>query len=612
MKRFLLYLLMPVSFAAVSQTTSQKTTMTIPKKAVVDLSDIKEDYFVSVQCIEKPVPGGIPQKDPNVNWSGKVNANATTASAGTLTPIFMGRNFGGNYFNNSTPTDNDIAVSNNCKIISVSNTLLYFYDCAVDSVKPVVSLSAFGASLGSLSSSFDPKVAYDPVADRFAVVYLDGFAPASTSVIVGFSQTNNPKGAWNMYALPGNPFNNNLWSDYPMITFSKDEFFITVNLLNPGGSWQTSFKETIIWEIKKKNGYMGQSLTTTLHSNIKYNGFTPRNMCPVKGGSMLYGPNQYFLSSRNFGASTDSLFLIEISDTIAASTQTLTVQKLTTDIPYTMPPDARQVAPHMLATNDARVLGAFIENNKIQYVHNTQDPNTNFCSLFHGVIHSVTTTPTVNGYIIGDPVMDLGYPNISYAGNSASDNTSIINFLHTAPTVSCGMSAMKSDANNNYSAILKLKDGTSYADLLSANLERWGDYSGTARKYNEPGKFWVNGYYGYINGGNRLHATYLAEIGLNFIVTDVNPGTKIKYDAATFPNPTNDKVNVVFEVKNPEYIDFILYDINGKQVKALMKEFLQTGKQEFTFSMSPLPSGVYFLKIFSPNQEFVTKKLIRE
>lgn len=610
-KLFVVALLLFAVFAN-SQTSSTKTAFTIPKKATVVLGDIKEDYFQTGQCIEKPVPGGVPQKANELNWSGnnKGSQNVSVASV-TLPPIFLGKNFSANNFSNSTPTDNDIAVSNNCKVVSVSNTLVYYFDCASNSTMGVVSLAAFGSAIGSLSQAFDPKVAYDPVADRFSVVYLNGFAPASTSVIVGFSQTNNPAGAWNMYALPGNPFNNNLWTDYPQMSFSKDELFITVNLLVPGGSWQTSFAETIIWEINKKKGFAGLPLTTMVHNNIKWAGNNLRNICPVKGGSQLYGPRQYFLSNRNFGVTTDSLFLIDISDTIAAAGQTLTVKKLTTDITYNMPPDARQVPPHVLATNDARVLGAFIENNKIQYVHNTKDPGTNFCAVNYGIIHNVTGTPTVNCAIINDPVMDLGYPNISYAGTSSTDNTAIINYLHTAPSVFAGVSVIKTDANGNYSPVLKVKDGTGYVDLLGGNQERWGDYTGSQRKYNEPNKFWVNGYYGLLNGASHIHATWIAEIGMNFIATDV-ADKKAEQNLKVYPNPIKEQVTVKFKVNETDYLNFVIYDVNGKEVKHLMKEFIKEGTHEFSFSAEPLSTGVYFLKIFSDKQEFANQKIIKE
>jgi hypothetical protein len=608
---FWLFLLI-LPFSVLSQSSSNSTTFVFPKKATIHVADIKEDYYVTNQCIEKPIPGGIPQKTGEPNWNGSGSANKTAAPTGTLPPIYLGKNFFGNPYVSSTPNDNDMAVSNNCKLVSVSNTIIYFHDCAVDSSKGTISLSGFAASFGSFSQAFDPKVAYDPAADRFVLTFLNGFTPTTSSIVVAFSQTNDPKGAWNFYTLPGNPFNNNLWSDYPMISLSQKELFLTVNLIIPSMPWQTGFAETLIWQINKNNGYAGQPLTTQLHNNIKYGGVNVRNICPVKGGSALYGPQQFFLSNKNFGVNTDSVFVLDISDTINAPGQALTVKLAYANKRYNMPPDARQLAPHLFATNDARVLGAFVENGKIQYVHNTKDSATNFCAVYHGVIDGyATSTPTVTGYVINDPVLDLGYPNISYVGSGPTDHTSIINMDHSAPSVFAGMSAVSSDAIGNYSARLNIKNGISYVDVLTTTQERWGDYTGSQRKYNETGKIWTSGYYGYNIGASRRHGTWIAEIGLNPIITEI-PESKSSEAVSAFPNPFRNFVSVKFENNEGDNIDFILYDVNGKLVRTLMKEYIKPGTQQFSFSMDPLPAGVYFLKISSDKKVYTSQKLIKE
>lgn len=612
MKKILPLLFLAVFFRAFPQ--SQSKTFVFPKKATVKVSDIKEDYFVSMQCIEKPVPGGFPQKKeaPQMNARNTSAFRASAAATGTLPPIYKARNFFANPFGNSTPNDNDLAISNNCKIVSVSNVHVYFYDCLVDSSKGLVSLSAFSSSFGSFSQAFDPKVAYDPVADRFALVFLNGFADSTSQIVVAFSQTNNPLGAWNFYMLPGNPFSNSLWSDYPMIAFSQNELFLTVNLLNMGGSWQTSFVETVIWQIDKNDGYAGAPLTTQLHSNINYAGTNIRNICPVKGGSTLYGPRQYFLSNKNFGVNTDSVFLLDISDTINAPGQTLSVKLLNSNKKYSMPPDGRQAAGQTFATNDCRNLGAFYENNMIQYVHNTKDSATGFCAAYHGVISNVSSaTPGVSGYIINDTILDLGYPNISYIGTSPTDNSAVINVDHVAPTVNAGMSAFKSDGMGNYSPRLSIINGVSYVNVLTSSQERWGDYSGSQRKFNEAGKVWTNGYYGYNVGTSRRHGTWIAEIMLSAPLS-VNQLSSEKPETSVFPNPVSDIVSVRFRLDAPRALNFVIYDVMGREVKVLLREYIKAGLQQISFSLQPLPAGVYTLKIYDANGVVANEKVVKE
>src|SRR6478735_5561522 len=109
-----------------------------------------------------------------------------------------------------------------------------------------------------------------------------------------------------------------------MISLSKNELFLSINLLYNDSTWQAGFVETIVWQINKKNGYSGQTLNTTLHSNIGYNGKAIRNLCPVKGGSKLNSPNMYFISNRNLASQNDTVFLVNITDTIGASTASVT------------------------------------------------------------------------------------------------------------------------------------------------------------------------------------------------------------------------------------------------------------------------------------------------
>jgi len=63
---------------------------------------------------------------------------------------------------------------------------------------------------------FDPRAIYDPIADKYIVSWLAGNTSNSSLIVIGFSETNDAAGNWNLYALTGDPNNNGQWSDYPM------------------------------------------------------------------------------------------------------------------------------------------------------------------------------------------------------------------------------------------------------------------------------------------------------------------------------------------------------------------------------------------------------------
>ena len=600
-----------------AQSTSKKTAITISKGATVNMADIKEDWNPVLQNIEAPTPGGINNKKQlqkikdslSLVYPKKLLTKNVLKTPVPIPSPFLGQNLQGNTYNSSVPNDNDIAISNGNKIISVQNSTVFKYDINTGTSLGYISLTSFASALSNPNVKYDPKTIYDPINDKFAVVFLNGFTDTTSSITIGFSTSNDPSGTWNLYQLPGNPFNNGLWTDYPMIAMTDKELFITGNLLYPDSSWQTGFNESVIWQINKNSGYTGATLNAIVHNNITCVGKPVRNLCPVKGGVDLYGPDMNFLSNRNLDPQNDTVFIVRVNDTIGAAGLAVTVTPLITPLTYFVPPQAAQPGPgsQLLETNDSRILGAFIENDKIQYVHNCLDTATGNAAVYHGVIHDVSSSPFITPNIISDSILEIGYPNISYAGISSTDNTAIINFDHSALTVFPGVSALTTDGNGSYSPFTTVKSGASYFSILSGN-ERWGDYSGSQRKYDQPGRVWVNGMW--CNAAKK-NITWIGELSVSSLAgvneTNENPIGEL----TVFPNPTVETMNIEITLDKPDYLNFEVFDNTGKIVKVLLREKVKAGKNSFSFSTSPLSSGIYFLKVTSAKKEILTKKFIK-
>lgn len=595
----------------------RSTLFTIQKAATVNVADIKEDWNPVVQNIEMPAPDGKGEKnklkaikDSMSLVYPKKHLSATSKSKMPVPPApFLALNLQGNLYNSSTPNDNDIAISNGNKIVSVQNSTVFKFDINTWTNLGYVSLGAFASVLGNPEIKFDPKVIYDPNQDKFILVFLNGFTDLTSSITVAFSTTNDPAGSWNFYELPGNPFSNGLWTDYPMMAMTDQEVFITGNLLYPDSSWQTGFNETIIWQVNKNSGYTGSSIQAMVHNNITCVGKPVRNLCPVKGGLDTYGPDMNFLSNRNLDPQNDTIFLVNINDTLGAPGQTITVTPLIAPITYYMAPPAAQPGTgiQLLETNDSRVLGAFIENDKIQYVHNCLDTATGNCAVYHGIIHDISSSPYITANIISDTLLEIGYPNLSYAGSGTTDNTSIISFDHTALTVFPGVSALTSDGLGSYSPMTTVKSGASYYSILSGN-ERWGDYSGSQRKYNQPGRVWVNGMWA---NASKKNTTWIGELSLSSLAGVNEQTTNSFNEMSLFPNPTSELMNVTITLNKSEVVEFQVIDITGKLVKILLIDKIKAGKNNFSFSTDPLSNGIYFLKITSATKEILTQKFVK-
>lgn len=605
-----------LSIQMIAQSSSNQKRFTFSKQATINLEHIAQDFSPALLVKEMPKPGS--EKMVHYNYPETKNTRLSSNTTQSLLPnLALGVNYFGNSWGASTPNDNDIAISDSGIIMSVVNTNILVYNTKTFTGSPLKSLAAFTAPVNSKHQESDPKVLYDPKTDRFIFMCFTGYVDTTSKLIFGFSQTNNPNGNWNLYTLPGNPLNNNLWSDYPMLAMTEKEVFLSINLLYNDSSWQTGFVETVIWQIKKDSGYAGLPLGAVFHSGIKYGSKSLRNLCPAKGGSKLYKPNMFFVSSRNFASQNDSVFIAEVTDTIGAPTNTVTVKVLKSNQSYYFPPGGRQsIVSQTLATNDARVMGAFYENNKIQYVHNTKNPLNNHVTVYYGVIDSPqSVAATASGYIIANDTVDFGYPNISYAGLNASDNTAIITFNHTSNKLNAGCSAIKADALGNFSNILRIKNGAKPINLLSGNLERWGDYSGSQRKYNNPGEVWMSGYYGYQYSLSypNAHGAWLAQIGINAttIVGIKNIDTPNNAPTLLFPNPAQDLFNIELNLSQIEYVNFELYDAQGKLVTVLLRDWIKVLQNTFQFSLRDVSAGIYYVKITGNKGTNITKKIIK-
>lgn len=597
---------------------TKSTHFSIPKSATITVADIKEDWNPVIQRIEMPAPDGNSHKNKLAAIKDSLalvhpKKNNLTAYKTPIVPIpapFLGQNLQGNLYNSSTPNDNDIAISNGNKIVSVQNSTVFKFDMDTWTSMGYISLGAFATALANPNTKFDPKVIYDPVQDKFILIFLNGFTDTTSSITVAFSASNDPNGAWNMYELPGNPFNNGLWTDYPMLAMTDQEVFITGNLLYPDSSWQTGFNETVIWQINKNTGYTGTILNAIVHNNITCVGKAVRNLCPVKGGLDTYGPDMNFLSDRNLDPQNDTIFLVNLNDTIGAPGQTITVTPLISPISYFMPPQAAQpgAGVQLLETNDSRILGAFIENDKIQYVHNCLDTASGFAAVFHGIINDVSTVPYITPKIISDTLLEIGYPNISYAGMGTTDQTAIISFDHTALTVFPGVSALTTDGLGSYSPFTTIKAGANYLSILSGN-ERWGDYSGSQRKYNQPGRVWVNGMWA---NPSKKNTTWIAELSLSSLAGITQQSNNSTNELSLYPNPTTELMNVSITIEKSDVLKFEVLDITGKLVKLLLQDKVKAGKNNFSFSTTPLANGIYFLKVSSASKEILTQKFVKQ
>ncbi len=700
-----------ILFVGISSVFSQEVIpsskkFTIAKINTLDPSKLSP-HIEQEKKEEEPFPGGnfdkkqlkeLKKKSPWVEKRSLIKRYKTSQTEATILPPVKLRSFNlvGPYIpaldsslpiTGGTPLDNTMAISNGDKLITSFNSKIYAHDLVGDTAlfkifnANTISFSLFASRDSTPTiSPFDPKLLYDPYHDRFILTFLSGRDKTDSKIIVAFSSSNNPADPWYVYSLPGNPRNTTDWTDYPAMAITKQDLFLTINLILDGVSWQSGFDGSIVWQMPLAEGYKGvNALTSVLWDDIKFNNKYIRNLHPVQAAMDPQGPDLFFLSNRNFSPLNDTIFLVHITDSIGSSNASLDIKMAKLDVAYGLPPNGIQADTDLndpttgLQTNDARWLGAFLNDGKIQFVGNTIDTNIGRSAIYHGWIENVySSEPTYKGEIISDPSLDLAYPNIAFTGKEACEWQSIIAFDHTSITDYAGTSAVYFSNDKKHSDILRLKPGHNYVDnfLDGGKEERWGDYFGMQRKFNEPGKAWTAGFYGLPTKKSSIHVAELfssdtsqlklniseltdpfnacektifmdAENGISPYSFEVNQkeidrsfsfnncsdstyllklsdqnnctqnltvkGTKILPSASVYPNPSKGDLFLQFFTSNIETIKIEIYDIEGSLIQKDYTFKSIAGNNLVRFNIQSMATGTY--RILAKNdQEIVLQQ----
>lgn len=608
--RLTLTLMLLFSVGAFAQDAT-KTSFVFEKSKTLNMSQLTYDWNVNLQHIKAPKPGvntlrqelarkkqEIMQRYPRTDTS----TRSTAASAPSI-----GNSFEGNIFQ-GVPNDNDLAISRDSIVVSVTNRRIHIYNGKTQEELITRSLANLVADLDISGSKYDPKVIYDPNNDRFIIIFLNGFTWQTSQIMMAFSETNDPTGDWHLYAIPGNPLDNETWSDYPVVGISGKDLYIGINTFFNGSQNNSGFVETCLWQIGLKEGYIGFDLNTNYYSNILPQSKKIFNICPIPAAAESDAENMYLLSNRNTDAENDSIFLLEVTGRVSNANTQLNVRTISSDRPYVLPVAADQPGDQWFDTNDSRILGGYLLNGRIYFVQSCTDPANGRAGIYHGVIDNVSGNASMVSRIYSQPDMDYGFPNISWTGTFADEEQSMISFNHSSETDFGGFSAMFVDAGLNASDRIEIKEGFSTVNVMADTLERWGDYSGSQRMYNQPGVVWAVGSFGNPQGG---HGTWIAEVFSPSVATSVAENA-VSTSTSVYPNPFINDVSVEFNLRESDFVKLELVDANGKLVRLLLEDRIKAGLNRISFNTDGLDGGIYFLIASNADARLFSKQLIKQ
>src|SRR5262249_14144245 len=121
------------------------------------------------------------------------------------------------------------------------------------------------------SNVFDPRVQYDPYSSRWIMVALTDFRLATSSLLIGVSQTADPTGNWNLYDIDFDP-NNVAFGDYPNVGFNRNWIMVTANTYRISDK---GFIASNIYVFNKASLFAGSGSPHALFQDASGNSQTP-------------------------------------------------------------------------------------------------------------------------------------------------------------------------------------------------------------------------------------------------------------------------------------------------------------------------------------------------
>jgi hypothetical protein len=384
------------------------------------------------------------------------------------------------------PPDSQIAAGPTY-VVAVINSLMAIYDKTGVQQGGFQQLSSFFSSLGVTGEIFDPRIIYDQTDNRFilSAAEVDMANLTNGHVLVAVSQTSDPQGVWNKFAINfmgRNPSNTaNTFPDYPALGLSTSAIYITSNQFQltqsclSGDNEGCQFSDAWIVVIG-----LPQLLSSTPPSTLTITTFKDVTNASGRLGfslqpALTYGsPGSEFLAGADFSAnpsSTLNVFAISTSGTPTLSKADVPVP------PFSMPPNAVQAGSNALIdTNDFRLLNAVWANGSLWCGQNVMNlPEGGVGARWYEITLSDLSSMALgqSGTVSGSG--EAYFPALSIKADGTA--AMVFSTSSSSQPASAAFTAREpGDAAGTMRGFSVFRQGSGPYDEPVGN--RWGDYSG--------------------------------------------------------------------------------------------------------------------------------------
>lgn len=334
-------------------------------------------------------------------------------------------------------------------------------------------------SQSGATGPFDPKIVYDPFADRWLVTAVSNARSGSSALLVGTSATGDPTGTWYLYRTDADSANVS-WADYPSIGFTKDWIVVQVNLFSISSS---TFTRTHIYAFDRADLSAPGTGRHTLFSDSTIGG--------VQSPASTYDADvdtAYLLQDFNGNASGSGyLRLFKIAGAVGSEVLT-PVGLVRVNAPWSsLGGSGADFAPQKgssskIQTNDSRMMNVVYRNGSLWGAHTVFLPAGGATrSAIQWWQIGVDGSVQQRGRIDDSTGSTFtAYPSIAV---NLNDDVLIGYSRFSADEYAAAASSFRygTDAADTMRPSMTLKAGVApYYKTFSGTKNRWGDYSAAA------------------------------------------------------------------------------------------------------------------------------------
>jgi len=339
------------------------------------------------------------------------------------------------------------------------------------------------SGINPINFAFDPRVLYDPGAERFYAAAVDN-ARGANNLLVAVSNSDDPTAGWTGFQIDADT-DNSQWADFPQMGFNESGVFVSANMLPLSGNL------TVNLLVLPKSDLLAPVPTVANRTLIE-------DLDPATTGGPSFQPASDY----------DSADLSQPMRLFSTQDNFVTVDVLQIDGPVTSPtvnniadviasfhadpPLAQQPGPkrNIDTGGDRTRSKVTLIGDAYWGVHGAQDPVSGNANVRWYQIDAATNTLLQEG-TISDPDLDLYYPSIAVNefGNVVIGMTGSSETVFPSAYALVGQTAA---GTTTFGDPLLLASGVaSYERLDGSGRNRWGDYSATQVDPNDPRSFWT-------------------------------------------------------------------------------------------------------------------------